>query len=145
MHGFRWRQGAAALLCLDAACGSAPQPAHPVSVRLIDAWIEVHNARPDFEARFLTFERRGEEVAYGVYGAHAAKSSMRVPTPLGGDPIAWPDRDHVQALAYLLDIHGMDVAQAEALSGRGGDSWFAEGLRVFVLAPDTFRIHELAK
>ena len=115
----------------------------PGTVRRLADEIDVHNAQPTFEARFLTFERRGAAAAYGVYAAHDAKSHMRVPAPLHGDPIAWPDRDHTQALVWLLEITGVEPGRARALVERNAEVWFGEGLRVFVTAPGALWIFEL--
>lgn len=123
---------------------TVPSEDLPITVRRLADVIDVHNAQPTFEARFLTFERRGAAAAYGVYAAHDAKSHMRVPAPLHGDPIAWPDCDHMQALTRLLEITGLERERAGALVERNAEGWFGEGLRVFVTAPAALWIFELA-
>lgn len=83
---------------------------------------------------FIVFERRGDEMAYGVYGLGLAKNPMGADRPLGGDPIAWPDKDHAQGLAWLLE-RIVSPADAAALVAQNRDHWFRPGLRVFFVLP----------
>lgn len=84
---------------------------------------------------FIVFERRGDEVAYGVYGLGLAKNPMGAGRPLDGDAITWPDKDHAQGLAYLLERAVGSGGEAPALVARNREHWFRPGLRVFFVLP----------
>lgn len=86
--------------------------------------------------RYLTYERAGERSAYGVYGLAGPKNGLPVDVPLSGDPIAWPERDAVEALVFLLGTAGVDARAAADLVDQRGAVLFAEGLRVLFVVPD---------
>lgn len=128
----------------DGLRGGVLQPRDlPVAVRQIGNEIDVQNSQHTLEARFITFQQRGNQARYGIYGAHSDKHHMRVPAPLRGNPIAWPNRDHAQALAYLLELTGIQPHRARALVARHASVWFRDGLRVFVATPDALWIYDL--
>ncbi|MCA9314054.1 MAG: hypothetical protein H6806_03255 [Planctomycetes bacterium] len=84
--------------------------------------------------RFLTFERRGDKTMYGVYALWGGKNPIQVQLPFD-ETIPWPDRDHAQGLAYLLEMAGTPANDAKALVAKHAEAWFGEGLRAFVLVP----------
>ncbi len=86
---------------------------------------------------YLTFERAGEDHAYGVYGLAGEKNGMPVDLPLSGEPINWSERNETQGLVHLLTLAGLDAPRAERFVEARGTQLFAEGLRViFVLKSD---------
>jgi hypothetical protein len=108
-----------------------------LAVRRSDASIRCAREEDRARIRFLTFERRAERAAYGVYALFDAKNPIIVDVPLDGDPIAWPNRDHVEALAYLLETEGMEPARVKVLVRENAERWFGEGLRVLLVVPLT--------
>lgn len=81
--------------------------------------------------RYLTFERAGERMSYGVYGLKGYKNGILVTRPLSGEPVTWPNLDHAQAFERQLRSIGLSGDRARELVTSRGPGWFAEGLRVF--------------
>ena len=119
------------------ADGALHPPALGFSAHLDGSTIHCARAEDRTQVRFLAFQRRGEHSAYGAYGLFGHKNPMSVPPPLEGDPIDWPDRDHLQALAYLLELAGVDSTHAASLSRDRQSIWFQEGLRLLLVVPLT--------
>lgn len=129
----------ATIVCAALVVGCSPPPtaAIPPSieraalrVELRQGVVDCENLLPERPVRFLTYERDSHREAYGVYGLHDAKAHMEVPTPLGGDPIAWPDVDARGALVKLLRQTGVTADLAHALVATHDGDWFGAGLRV---------------
>ena len=98
---------------------------------LIDVDRQTHEVRPLFECLDCGFLA----LALTTMAEHQqpellAKNPMGAGRPLGGDPIAWPGKDHAQGLAYLLE-RALPGDQAAAVVARHGATWFRPGLRVF--------------
>ena len=116
---------------------TGPDTGIGITVELRGGEIVCRNADRDAAPiGFILFERRGDAMAYGVYALGLAKNPMGAGRPLDGDPIAWPDKDHAQGLAYLLG-RAVPAAEAAALVANHAAHWFRPGLRVFFVLPGT--------
>jgi hypothetical protein len=130
------------IVCAAALAGCAAPPAEApapqledvaLRVDLVQSTVQCENLLPERPVWFVTYERDGDSEAYGVYGLHDAKARMDVPTPLDGDPIAWPDVDAPRALVRLLTQAGVYADVAQALVERHHGEWFADGLRALLV------------
>jgi hypothetical protein len=85
--------------------------------------------------RYVTYERSGGRKAYGVYALSGDKNHLPVPMPLSGKAIAYPDRNHAQAVSHLLSLNGLPEEVAEQFVATRNTKWFGEGLRVLFVVP----------
>ena len=123
-----------AALALAPSCATPhPAPAEQLGLQahLEEGLIRCRNTDPEREVRFLTYQRDGDEEAYGVYGLYDAKSAMGVPRPLDGGAIAWDGVAPVAGLERVISTTGLDSKEARALIEQHGATWFDDGLRVF--------------
>ncbi|MEZ6010064.1 MAG: hypothetical protein R3F05_20205 [Planctomycetota bacterium] len=116
------------------ASGRLEPPCLGLSLLCDGSTLRASSAVDRKHTRFLTFERRGDKTMYGVYALWGRKNPIQVQLPFD-ETIPWPDRDHAQGLAYLLEMAGTPASDAKALVLRHATSWFNEGLRVFFLVP----------
>lgn len=86
---------------------------------------------------YITFQRRDDETAYGIYGLWRQKNGLSVDLPLDGEPIAYEDRDHTEVLAQLLVRSGLSEAEAWKHVVDYAGAWFAPGLRVMMVVDPT--------
>jgi len=132
-HAHRLRSVHGSLLISE----SGPDTGIGITVELAGREVVCRNADRDAAPiGWILFERRGNAMAYGVYGLGLAKNPMGAGRPLDGDTIQWQDRDHAQALAHLLE-RVVPAAEATALVAQNDDAWFRPGLRVFFVVPGT--------
>lgn len=125
------------LALLDAradASGRLTPPCLDLSLHGDGSTLRASSAVDRKDTRFLTFERRADKTMYGVYALWGLKNPIQVQLPFD-ETIPWPDRDHAQALAYMLAMTGTPANDAAALVARHATTWFREGLRAFVLVP----------
>ena len=104
---------------------------YPVSVQFRSNEIICGYRTEGTRIKYLIFEQKGIESAYGVYALEGDKTGIPIGTPLDGDPVGWPDLDHQQALARLLVQAGMEDSRATLITGQKADDWFKPGLRIF--------------
>ena len=115
----------------------------PVQVRQVDQQLQISRATQfppsesgeadDVRIRVLTFQRRGEQAAYGVYGLHREKRLVSADLPLDGVPINWPSRTAREATAHLFGLSGLDDRFAENAVAAHWEKWGAPGLRVLLV------------
>jgi len=115
-----------------------PEQPLPIRMRLDSDAIICGTRVSESTIHLMTYERKGEQDAYGVYGLAREKDKLVLDYPLAGDPINWEERDSRQALMYLLGLDGVSAADSKRLVER--HDWLAEGLRVLFNAP-----HDAAK
>lgn len=116
---------------------SGPDTGVGITAELVGREVVCRNAfRGAAPIGWILFERRGDASAYGVYGLGLGKNPMGAGRPLDGDTIAWPDKDHAQGLAHLLE-RVVPAAEAAALVAHNDAAWFRPGLRVFFVVPGT--------
>ncbi|MCB9892222.1 MAG: hypothetical protein H6833_11280 [Planctomycetes bacterium] len=73
----------------------------PASTRLVEGQIRCDAPPGRDPIRFWTYERRGVDEAYGVYGLGLAKNPMIVPLPLAGTSVTLPGLPPLQALLRI--------------------------------------------
>ncbi len=102
----------------------------PISVRVENGQITSRYISKGTTARFVVYERAGENSWHGVYYLGDEKNNFGVGFPSGG-AITWPGLNHKQALQRQLERAGLPAAEAESLLERHEREWFREGIRVF--------------
>jgi hypothetical protein len=106
-----------------------------ITAALHDDTVVCENSDPDAPPiGWLLYEREEERRDYGVYGLGLAKNPMHAPRPLTGQGIHWPDKDHIDGLAHLLQ-RAVSEDEARSLVESHGERWFRPGLRAFFVLP----------
>jgi len=140
-HELRWvANGEVAVLAATAKSGETLtlgqlEAGFPIDVCFESDSIVCRRTDEGSPIHFMTFERAGDESAYGVYGLGGYKSHMPVDYPLRGEPIAWGHRDSKQALAHLFVLDGFEASSAAEVVAEASSRWFAEGVGVFFVVP----------
>jgi hypothetical protein len=117
------------------SAGGAEVLGLPVVVSVEQGRIRCRRTVPGPRVLVQTFQRRGNEVAYGVYALAGAKDDLLLEPPLDGDPVVWPTRDAATALAYQLELAGLDAAGARRFVQRSAAVLLAVGNRVILTFP----------
>ncbi|MDH3592112.1 MAG: hypothetical protein OER88_09545 [Planctomycetota bacterium] len=122
-----------ALSVLSTTPAGLKADARPLRVRASTDRIRCERFVDGGSISFITFERKGDKQAYGVYALWREKNPMSVDRPLAGNPIAWEALDAAAALARLLAQAGLPRRDAADALDRARGDWFGAGARVFMV------------
>ncbi len=103
----------------------------PISVQVTSQNLTLTRHFDGPPTKYLTFESSAGRQNYGAYSLAGPKNGIPVSRPLSGETVTWDDKDHEQALVYLLGMAGGD--RGDDLLNQHRSRWFSDGLRVFVV------------
>ncbi|MCA8969130.1 MAG: hypothetical protein KDC95_05080 [Planctomycetes bacterium] len=109
----------------------------PASAQLVDGEIRCDAPPGRDPIRFWTYERRGSDEGYGVYGLGLAKNPMIVPSPLSGESITFDGMPPIKGL-LLISAYPIPPTFSDEGKAKLDATLRTEGKRVvFVLRGDS--------